>query len=371
MKFEDMSWNELVKVAREMNEQLEAIGGGGVKGKLMPGAAPVSAEPPAPPDCPFPCGWKMLHTIAVQDAAYLAKVQWPEDEEGVSVPRETMMRSMDNLIQVCRAMLKASHVAAQAQHAISGYTHTVPDDCETLHWRGNILSMNELASVAQPAVGEEIHIHIEGQDVLTLPLASSGMDAPRFVVHVPAQAQQPVSGADGLPPLPQGISKHGVIGHDSDVYTDAHMRDYARAALAQQEADNSGELYYKLACFIDHATGGRLSKLNWPLEALKRAHDENVENMVCERLAEEKEFEQDADKADEGLLNALKGLLEYAERLTCLHENTRRGGVIWEICDDCGAKWADDRGGKPASEWPQEIRIARALIEAPGKDANQ
>lgn len=44
MKFEDMSWNELVKVAREMNEQIEAIGGGGVKGKLMPGAAPVSAE---------------------------------------------------------------------------------------------------------------------------------------------------------------------------------------------------------------------------------------------------------------------------------------------------------------------------------------
>jgi len=49
--------------------------------------------------------------------------------------------------------------------------------------------MNELASVAQPGVGEEIHVHIEGQDVLTLPLASSGMDAPRFVVHVPAQAQ--------------------------------------------------------------------------------------------------------------------------------------------------------------------------------------
>lgn len=89
-------------------------------------------------------------------------------------------------------------VAAQAQPAICGYTCTVPDDCETLHWRGQILSMNELASVAQPAVGEEIHVHIEGQDVLTLPLASSGMGAPRFVVHVPAQAQ-PVSGADGVP----------------------------------------------------------------------------------------------------------------------------------------------------------------------------
>ena len=66
------------------------------------------------------------------------------------------------------------------------------------------------------------------------------------------RAQQPVSGADQfrdaaqmiepsgnsgeLPPLPQGISKHGVIGHDSDVYTEAHMLDYSRAALAQQDA---------------------------------------------------------------------------------------------------------------------------------------
>ncbi|MGE8591479.1 MAG: hypothetical protein ACN6OD_19100, partial [Alcaligenes sp.] len=74
---------------------------------------------------------------------------------------------------------------SSAQPAVNGYTCTVPDDCETLHWRGQILSMNELASVAQPAVGEEIHVHIEGQDVLTLPLASSGMIAPRFVVHVP------------------------------------------------------------------------------------------------------------------------------------------------------------------------------------------
>lgn len=82
------------------------------------------------------------------------------------------------------------HIVADltAQPAINGYTCAVPDDCETLHWRGQILSMNELASVAQPAVGEEIHVHIEGRDVLTLPLASSGMNAPRFVVHVPAQA---------------------------------------------------------------------------------------------------------------------------------------------------------------------------------------
>lgn len=77
------------------------------------------------------------------------------------------------------------------QPTISAYACTVPDDCETLHWRGQILSMNELVSVTQPAVDEEIHVHIEGRDVLTLPLASSGMSAPRFVVHVPVQQPAP------------------------------------------------------------------------------------------------------------------------------------------------------------------------------------
>lgn len=45
--------------------------------------------------------------------------------------------------------LSAIVAALTTRPAISGYTCTVPDDCETLHWRGQILSMNELASVAQ------------------------------------------------------------------------------------------------------------------------------------------------------------------------------------------------------------------------------
>lgn len=48
--------------------------------------------------------------------------------------------------------------ALGAQPAVNGYTCTVPDDCETLHWRGQILSTNELASVAQPAAGEEMRL---------------------------------------------------------------------------------------------------------------------------------------------------------------------------------------------------------------------
>ncbi len=96
-----------------------------------------------------------------------------------------------------------------AQPAISGYTCTVPDDCETLHWRGQILSMNELASVAQPAEGEEIMVNTP-YDVFTLPLRPSGLSSgPRFVVHVPgpeAQATMEQGGVEAAPPIaPVGV----------------------------------------------------------------------------------------------------------------------------------------------------------------------
>ncbi|MFX3575429.1 hypothetical protein [Ralstonia mannitolilytica] len=40
-----------------------------------------------------------------------------------------------------------------------------------------------------PRAGEEIHVNVEGGDVYTLPLQLSGMDKPRFVVHVPCSPQ--------------------------------------------------------------------------------------------------------------------------------------------------------------------------------------
>lgn len=40
-----------------------------------------------------------------------------------------------------------------------------------------------------PKAGEEIHVNVEGGDVYTLPLQLSGMDKPRFVVHVPCSPQ--------------------------------------------------------------------------------------------------------------------------------------------------------------------------------------
>jgi hypothetical protein len=64
------------------------------------------------------------------------------------------------------------------------------------------------------------------------------------------------------------------------------------------------------------------------------------------------------------ILNVLRNLLKYAERNTCLHEETYRGGTNWEICSSCGARWADDEGGKPAGahEYPKAILDAQNLL---------
>jgi len=62
------------------------------------------------------------------------------------------------------------------------------------------------------------------------------------------------------------------------------------------------------------------------------------------------------------LVEALEKVTRYAERNTCTHEETHRGGFLWEICDSCGAKWADDEGGKPEFTEPTEISAARAAL---------
>jgi hypothetical protein len=69
-------------------------------------------------------------------------------------------------------------------------------------------------------------------------------------------------------------------------------------------------------------------------------------------------------RINSGTLSVLKAVTDYAARNTCLHEETHRGGAIWEICDQCGMKWADDEGGMPANahELPKEIEDAYDLI---------
>ena len=74
--------------------------------------------------------------------------------------------------------------------------------------------------------------------------------------------------------------------------------------------------------------------------------------------------EEDALRAENARLReALKKLLDYSERYTCKHEETHRGGFLWEICDVCGDKWADDMGGKTEWKDPPEWVAARAALE--------
>lgn len=49
----------------------------------------------------------------------------------------------------------------------------------------------------------------------------------------------------------------------------------------------------------------------------------------------------------------------------CAHDDTRRGGAIWEICNDCGMQWADDKGGKPEYKESAVITNLRAALGIP------
>ena len=78
----------------------------------------------------------------------------------------------------------------------------------------------------------------------------------------------------------------------------------------------------------------------------------------------------DAEAQVRELVEALERVLRRDENQTCPHDETYRGGNIWEICHSCGAKWADDEGGKPEWHDPQEWDIARALISRHKETSN-
>lgn len=65
---------------------------------------------------------------------------------------------------------------------------------------------------------------------------------------------------------------------------------------------------------------------------------------------------------DTGSLDVINSLLDYAWKQTCTHEETHRAGFLWEICDSCGCKWADDEGGRPEFETPKAIMDAEVYL---------
>jgi hypothetical protein len=67
----------------------------------------------------------------------------------------------------------------------------------------------------------------------------------------------------------------------------------------------------------------------------------------------------------EELVKALESLLKNPNLYPCEHVSTHRGGSIWSICDDCGAKFADDRGGVPKPHtYPSITQAEKALDNA-------
>lgn len=61
---------------------------------------------------------------------------------------------------------------------------------------------------------------------------------------------------------------------------------------------------------------------------------------------------------------AVEALISYTEQQECVHDETYRGGAIWEICSQCGSKWADDEGGKPEYIEPEVIIRAKQALTA-------
>ncbi|WP_431509786.1 hypothetical protein [Variovorax sp. DAIF25] len=68
----------------------------------------------------------------------------------------------------------------------------------------------------------------------------------------------------------------------------------AQPAPVQPSDEEMGALMFKLECFIDHATGGKLSKSSWALETLKAAADEHLRACVDEALREAAPVQQEA-----------------------------------------------------------------------------
>lgn len=66
------------------------------------------------------------------------------------------------------------------------------------------------------------------------------------------------------------------------------------------------------------------------------------------------------------LLRKLTLSLEWAikeiDRNTCNHDETHRGGNIWTICNSCGKRWADDRGGFVPYREPKQLTLARRTL---------
>ena len=111
-------------------------------------------------------------------------------------------------------------------------------------------------------------------------------------------------------------------------------------------------------------TGGNGEANARRLVACWNEHDGLVHDnaQLYQSLQGEMKGRLEAEAERDELVKALEAVTALASRGICEHEETHRGGAIWEICDSCGAKWADDEGGKPVWVEPSELTNAYAIL---------
>lgn len=128
--------------------------------------------------------------------------------------------------------------------------------------------------------------------------------------------------------------------------------------LEDDLADYGGQSLPRISQDIADNAAAELRRLHAENEVMRNVANRGGHIAVAMSRIDRLEAQRDA------LLEALKGMLHRDERNTCRHEETHRGGALWEICDSCGAMWADDEGGKPEWEDPREWTQARTAIKA-------
>lgn len=153
-------------------------------------------------------------------------------------------------------------------------------------------------------------------------------------------------------------------GSIDEAATDALLREAAAALEAARDGahpddaavDGAMPALVELVTTLDATgtvTGGRIYfPERQTRELLKKARDALAAHTTA------------AGAVPDGWRAVMESLVQHIERETCLHEETYRGGAIWEICHRCGQKWADDEGGRPEFKYPKCVEDAHAMLDA-------
>lgn len=119
------------------------------------------------------------------------------------------------------------------------------------------------------------------------------------------------------------------------------------------------QICYSLGLMDNHSTPTEYG-LRWAFDQIYKSETtifERLNSTPTETLTCTSAFIMD-------VIRVVSRLIKYAEINTCPHEETRRGGAIWTICDGCGMKWSDDEGAPKPHQTPFEIVSAEKMIKS-------